>query len=140
MKSSSGEGHAEEFNPEGEECCKDKDSDIVIGGRKQVYDKEKSFFDNLTGSAGFDPRRQQDRSRTNESRSVQGSRPYNPNVETFGEETVKQLYEIRKYSPDQRSLVRSAGFRGWNSGSGGFRTSRSENIAFRNNFGNRRQV
>ncbi|XP_022645592.1 protein LSM14 homolog B-B-like isoform X3 [Varroa destructor] len=87
-----------------------KDKHQRISHHTEGYDKEKSFFDNLSGSTDFDsPRQQQNRfSRMGSSRSgdFQTARSRNPNVETFGEETVKQLYEILVWS--QRICITSA--------------------------------
>ncbi|OQR69934.1 hypothetical protein BIW11_11959 [Tropilaelaps mercedesae] len=142
LDTSCGDSSSEEFHSDNETAAKDaKEKEDVTAVENHVYDKKKSFFDNLTRSAGFDPRRQRNRFRTGgpHGAGLQVSRPYNPNVETFGEETVKQLYEIRKYAPDQRSLVRSVGFNSWHQTSGGFHNSRSGVFVPRNIVGSRRQ-
>lgn len=70
------------------------------------YDMQKSFFDNLTVASAMAPRKPQ---------SLQ--RMKNPNVETFGLDTVQQLYEYRRLSSDQRNGYRNrAGFRRNNHG------------------------
>ncbi|XP_003746345.1 uncharacterized protein LOC100899289 [Galendromus occidentalis] len=99
----------EDFDPEKQspETSPEKqipqDDDLV----SSPYDKQKSFFDNLSNSAGMGPRKPWFPQRTR-----------NPNIETFGLDTVQQLYDYHRVSNDQRYGFRSRGNFRRNAGGG----------------------